>query len=79
MSDTEIRSPIAHRNVLVLETANAEVAEQLMCEPRLRRHVWRRFDDTRLIVEAEAIDIITEVLRSLKLSSASVARLEGRS
>ena len=79
MSDTEIRSPIAHRNLVVLEAANSDIANKVMTDPRLRRHVWCRFDSTHLIIEAEVVDLVVEALKTLGLQSIPAQRLGGQS
>ncbi len=67
-NEEEEREPIAHHNVVVLSTGNADEMDALISMPSLRGLIWRRLDDTYALVDPTAINLIHERLASVNIS-----------
>ena len=78
MNESEVRGPIAHRNFTVLEVEDEAVVRQLLSDERLRPLIWRRVGSSQLVLEAEAMERVIEILQSSGLTMAYVARTGDR-
>jgi hypothetical protein len=61
------KQAVVHRNMAVIETADSQIMDRLIADPRIRPYIWLRVGQTSALIGPDSVAQVVRVLEDAGL------------